>query len=51
MGKVGAEFVGHCWLTQQGEPFLEPVDPRQTFTPVYSIPQPIPPTVVLHHGQ
>ena len=23
MAKVGDEFVGHCWLTNRGEPFLK----------------------------
>lgn len=30
MGRVGEgkSFVGHCWLTRDGEPFLESTDPR-----------------------
>lgn len=29
---------GHCWLTLNGEPFLETVDPRPRFTEVYRLP-------------
>ena len=28
---------GHCWLVRDGEPFLEPRDPRPMFTEVYRI--------------
>lgn len=29
---------GHCWLTLDGEPYLEPRDPRPRFTEVYRLP-------------
>lgn len=29
---------GHCWVTVDGEPFLEKVDPRSRFTEVFRIP-------------
>lgn len=29
---------GHCWLTVDGEPFLERVDPRPRFPEVYRLP-------------
>jgi hypothetical protein len=29
---------GHCWLTLDGEPFLEDVDPRPRFTELYRLP-------------
>ncbi|MGH2391638.1 MAG: lasso peptide biosynthesis B2 protein [Chloroflexota bacterium] len=31
-------FDGHCWLVKQGEPYLEPCDPRQLYTPMYAFP-------------
>src|SRR5205085_7451547 len=27
MGNTGDEFIGHCWLLKNGEPFLETRDP------------------------
>jgi transglutaminase superfamily protein len=38
MSKNGEPFVGHCWLVEAGEPFLERKDPREKFTEVYRIP-------------
>lgn len=29
---------GHCWLALDGEPFLEPVDPRPRFAETYRLP-------------
>ena len=35
MGSVSdANVTGHCWLVLDGEPVLEPVDPRRTYTEV-----------------
>lgn len=31
-------FDGHCWLTRNGEPFLEPRDPRPLYTVMYTLP-------------
>ena len=28
MGRLDKEFIGHCWLVNNGEPFLEAADPR-----------------------
>lgn len=30
-------FAGHCWLTRNGEPFLERRDPRPVFAEMYRI--------------
>lgn len=30
---------GHCWLEKDGQPFLEPTDPRPHFLPIYRLPQ------------
>jgi hypothetical protein len=38
MGKDGEEFIGHCWLVKDGEPFLEARDPRLLFTEIYRFP-------------
>jgi hypothetical protein len=38
MGKCGEEFIGHCWLVKDGEPFLEAHDPRLLFTEIYRVP-------------
>jgi hypothetical protein len=35
-GTVRDDFAGHCWLVRNGEPYLERVDPRILFTPIYS---------------
>jgi hypothetical protein len=29
---------GHCWLTLDGAPYLEPRDPRPRFTELYRLP-------------
>lgn len=33
MGRIGdeKEFVGHCWLVRDGQPYLEMVDPRPLY--------------------
>lgn len=41
IGEVGGEPVGHCWLTRDGEPFLESRDPRPVFRALYSFPAPM----------
>lgn len=33
-----ADTDGHCWLTLDGEPFLEKVDPRPRFAELYRLP-------------
>jgi hypothetical protein len=38
MSRNGDSFVGHCWLVEAGEPFLERKDPREKFIEVYRIP-------------
>jgi hypothetical protein len=38
LGWLDGEMAGHCWLMQDGEPFLEPRDPRDVFTETYRIP-------------
>ncbi len=38
MGQVDENFAGHCWLVNNGEPFLEKRDPRPLFKIVYSFP-------------
>ena len=38
MGEVDGVFAGHCWLTADGEPLLEPRDPRPVFAETYRIP-------------
>ena len=35
---VALDGEGHCWLTLDGEPFLEKVDPRARFTETYRLP-------------
>lgn len=39
MGRMDNEFVGHCWLVKDGEPYLEPPDqdPRNRYTEMYRI--------------
>ena len=39
MGIVDGEYLGHCWLTRMGAPFLEGRDPRLHYTKVFSIPE------------
>ena len=34
----GSALDGHAWLTLDGEPFLEPVDPRPAYAVVFSFP-------------
>jgi hypothetical protein len=38
LGRVpeGDGFDGHCWLVLDGEPYLEPRDPRLAYTTTYS---------------
>lgn len=35
-----ADADGHCWLSVDGEPFLEKRDPRPRFTELYRLPLP-----------
>jgi hypothetical protein len=37
MGRLGKEFMGHCWLVNNGEPFLEVEDPRPLYVEMYRI--------------
>jgi len=37
MGRRNNEFMGHCWLLKDGEPFLETEDPRPLYTVMYRI--------------
>ncbi len=39
MGRIGKEkeFVGHCWLVKDGEPYLERQDPRRLYIEMYRI--------------
>ncbi len=40
-GYPQGQFAAHCWLVYEGEPFMEPRDPRQWFTELYRMsPQP-----------
>lgn len=43
IGKVEGEFLGHCWLVKDQEPFLEIRDPRPLFKEVFRFPHPVPP--------
>lgn len=36
IGKVDEEFVGHCWLLKDGQPFMEARDPSPVFKEVYA---------------
>jgi hypothetical protein len=36
----GDDTDGHCWLTLQGQPFLEKQDPRPRFAEIYRLPLP-----------
>lgn len=47
LGTVEGNLEGHCWLVRDGEPFLEPVDPRAAFVETYSIPS-VPPLATVH---
>jgi transglutaminase superfamily protein len=37
MGRLGGEFMGHCWLVKDGEPFLEAEDPRPRYATMYCV--------------
>lgn len=39
MGRVGREkqFLGHCWLMKEGEPYLESRDPRSRYIETYRV--------------
>jgi hypothetical protein len=37
MGRLDKEFMGHCWLVKDGEPFLEAEDPRPRYAEMYRI--------------
>lgn len=39
MGDAGKGLAGHCWLVHNGEPYLEPKDPRPLFKEMYTIPR------------
>jgi hypothetical protein len=36
-----ADTDGHCWLSVDGEPFLEKRDPRPRFAELYRLPLPV----------
>jgi hypothetical protein len=42
LARLDGALAGHCWLLREGEPFLEPRDPRQMFTETYRIPSTTP---------
>jgi hypothetical protein len=37
MGRLENQFIGHCWLVNNGEPFLEVEDPRPRYVEMYRI--------------
>jgi hypothetical protein len=37
MGRLDKDFIGHCWLASDGEPFLEVEDPRRRYVEMYRI--------------
>jgi len=37
MGGRDEEFMGHCWLVKDGEPFLEAEDPRLRYVEMYRV--------------
>jgi hypothetical protein len=37
MGRLKKDFMGHCWLVKDGEPFLEAEDPRLWYAEMYRI--------------
>jgi hypothetical protein len=37
VGEVNGRFEGHCWLVQDGRPFLEKQDPRPIYTEMWRI--------------
>ena len=38
IANLDGTVAGHCWLIRDGEPFLEPQDPRGQFTEMYRFP-------------
>jgi hypothetical protein len=38
LGARGDTYSGHCWLAVQGEPYLEPPDPRPRYQEFYRFP-------------
>jgi hypothetical protein len=40
VGQVDSAPAAHCWLRIDGEPYLEPTDPRAFFTGVYAMGEP-----------
>ena len=38
VASLEGNVAGHCWLVRDGEPFLEPQDPRGQFTEMYRFP-------------
>ena len=37
MGRLDKEFMGHCWLEKDGEPFLETEDPQTRYAEMYRV--------------
>jgi hypothetical protein len=37
-GTIDGTFAGHCWLTVDGQPYLEATDPLTAFAETYRIP-------------
>jgi hypothetical protein len=37
MGKPQGEFVGHCWLVKDGEPYRERRDPRPLYAAMHTV--------------
>jgi hypothetical protein len=37
VGRHDREIIAHCWLVRDGEPFLEPQDPRPLYVEMYRI--------------
>ena len=37
MGRLDKEFMGHCWLVKDGEPFLETETPQTRYAEMYRI--------------
>ena len=38
VANLQGKVTGHCWLVRNGEPFLEPQDPRAQFAEMYRFP-------------
>ena len=38
LGPRDGDFAGHCWLELDGEPHLEPEDPRELFPEILRVP-------------